>query len=120
MNLDDFSFSDFEIIDTIKMENKLMFYFTKVFILKENKYISNFVLIVENWTEIDIEIFISSEPFGNSIQKKVTLLEADTFELIQEVVVNDNILQLKGFGKKTGHWLEYSFKNYSVDYFIAK
>lgn len=112
MDLSNVGVADCNIVKTIIGNAFVRIFFEQIYDIQKNEFIQNVELKINNWKEFKMKVYISEQPFSEPTEKYLSISEYELFELIQEILVEKNILILKGFSKNTGCWLEYIFKDY--------
>ena len=99
------SFPDSQVLEIkINTENKLLSLSVDNAYLDRNSGINidGGILTINDWEQFEAKIYSSEGGWYN---------EFDELKDIGEFTVSDGQIKLKGFGKKTGQWVEYVFFN---------
>lgn len=109
LELQNLSFPDCQILKMfIDMNNKIAEIYTNsgYINLRGGINLLNCQIILKNWASIDIALYNSK----TKIWEKLNSSNIDYLDDICEFNFGELII-FKGFGKRSGQWIEYSFKN---------
>ena len=115
MKLDDFEFSDCNVKRTLIGDKVVSIILSSAYYIPDSIFIDNIILSIKNWSDFSAYMYISQSPFSVSEEKKLANDDFDFFDLIQEKEINSNEIILKGFGKNSGQWIKYIFKDCQYD-----
>lgn len=110
MDLQQIETADCNILNIQVASDKIIINFESVYDLKSKSYINEVGLFVCNWTSFSARVFITDDPLkGSYFEKKLSLPELEYFEWVQRILIKENQLDLQGYSRESGNWLEYSF-----------
>lgn len=110
MDLQQIETADCNILNIKVASDKIIINFESVYDLKSKSYINEVGLFVCNWTSFSARVFITDDPLkGSYFEKKLSLPELEYFEWVQRILIKENQLDLQGYSRESGNWLEYSF-----------
>jgi len=67
-------------------------------------------LKIKNWKKLRLSKYVSLEPFGDGEHFEIDWKSnLETFDFIQEIILQEKTLTLNGFSKESGAWLTYEF-----------
>ncbi|MDO4229350.1 MAG: hypothetical protein Q4C98_06015 [Capnocytophaga sp.] len=118
MNINDIETAD---IDVGKMEvskNELSIYYDEVYFIPNKEYIKNIKIIIKDWEENIVTIYVSKDAFSQPQEVILKEQEIESFELIQEIVRQENDIILKGYSSISKNYMEYHIKK--CDYEIIR
>jgi len=118
MNIESIETADCHISEGTIEENRVTFVFNRLYDTLLEKYVKNAILVIKDWSTFSAKIFISESPFSKPLETELENESIQVFDLIQELIINDNCLKLSGFSKESGHWMEYEFTNYEYEIII--
>lgn len=110
MDLQQIETADCNILNIKVASDKIIINFESVYDLKSKSYINEVGLFVCNWTSFSARVFITDDPLkGSYFEKRMSLFELEYFEWVQRILIKENQLDLQGYSRESGNWLEYSF-----------
>ena len=69
------------------------------------------IIKISDWSTFTVRCYNSNTDTWNEIEN----IEEDSITMISEFEYTETILCLRGFGKKGGCWMEYTFENFKLE-----
>ena len=119
MNLIDIQTADFEVKEMNISQHYISILYDEVYYIPTERYIKNIKIDIFNWKELLVKIFIYESAYSLPNEVLLEGRDIESFDLIQEINIFDNILLLKGISKKNKYWMEYKIinSNFSIKSF---
>ena len=115
MRIEEISISDYRVLETEFEQLELKIVTEGSYDVKAGKSNGTTEITIKNWSEIFFKLFVSDDSFRGLNGVELNSENVETFEFIQEIVIDDKTLQLKGFSIESGAWLEYHIVKPQVD-----
>jgi hypothetical protein len=113
ISIGDIDTADCEILSTDKNESYIKILFESAYNLKTSGYLNNVTILIKNWRRNTNRAYVSEAPFKKG--EEIALRDFEEYEIIQEIVSENESITFRGFSKKHGYWMESTFEECTVE-----